>query len=277
MTKDRVRRSEQVFELMDVLERRAQIFSAMQDSNHEYWMENVGAKQYIQELVLFRVKQAMPLLFTAWENFNPKEFVRVLKLVTVISFRYSIICSLNANALEPIYHRAAKAVADGEADTAAEVFSYLRPIYVDDERVRSDFAYFEAKTRGQGKAITKYILVRLEMDAGGDMRLNPITDPGTIEHILPENPTDAWEEDFGGTGTAMTYRLGNLTLLEAAANRAIGNRPYDEKLDAYGGSRYVLTKRLPETAPERWTPDNISERQRRMAERAVHIWRSDFV
>ena len=221
----------------------------------------------------------MPLLFTAWEKFNPKEFVRILKLVTVISFRYSIICSLNANALEPIYHRAAKAVADGEAATASAAFSYLQPIYVDDERVRSDFTHFEAITGGQGKAITKYILVRLEMDASGDMRLNPITDPGTIEHILPENPTDAWEEDFGdgSAGAAMTYRLGNLTLLEAAANRAIGNRPYGEKLDAYGGSRYVLTKRLPETAPERWTPEHITERQQKMADRAVHIWRSDFV
>ena len=147
MTRDRVRRPEEIFELMNVLERRAQIFAAVQDPNHEYWMENPDARQYIQELASFRVRQAMPLLFTAWENFNPKEFIRVLKLVTVISFRYSIICSLNANALEPIYHRAAKAVADGEATTAAVVFSHLRPIYVDDERFRSDFIHSEAKTR----------------------------------------------------------------------------------------------------------------------------------
>ena len=278
MTKENVQSLEQVFELMDVLERRAQIFAAMQDPNHEYWMENPEARPYIQELASFRVRQAMPLLFTAWENFNSREFVRVLKLVTVISFRYSIICSLNTNTLEPIYHQAAKAVADGKATTAGMVFSYLRQIYVEDERFGSDFTYFETKARGQGKAITKYILVRLEMDASDDIRLNPITDPGTIEHILPENPTNAWGEDFDdeSTGT-MTYRLGNLTLLEAAANREIGNRPYVEKLDAYGGSKYVLTKRLPETAPERWTPDHISERQRAMADRAVHIWRSDFV
>ena len=278
ITRERVRRPEQVFELMNVLERRAHIFAAMQDPNHEYWIENPDARRYIQELALFRVRQAMPLLFTAWENSKPEQFIRILKLVTVISFRYSIICSRNANALEPIYHLAAKAVADGKATTAAVVFSHLQPIYVDDERFRSDFTHFEAKTRGQGKTLTKYILVRLEMDASDDARLSPITDSGTIEHILPENPTDAWEEDFDDTSTgAMTYRLGNLTLLEAPANREIGNRPYGKKLDAYGRSRYVLTKRLPETAPERWTPEHINERQRRMADRAVHIWRADFV
>ena len=57
----------------------------------------------------------MPLLFAAWEFFSSEDFVRILKLVSVISFRYIAISRLNTNDLEPVYHNAAKAVLDGEA------------------------------------------------------------------------------------------------------------------------------------------------------------------
>ena len=72
------------------------------------------------------------------------------------------------------------------------------------------------------------------------------------------------------------YRLGNLTLLEPAANRSVGNGDYPGKLDAYRRSGYALARQVPEMAPEAWTLALVEERQRRLAERAVHLWRSDF-
>ena len=276
LVRDRTRTAADVFKLIDDLERRAELFAAISDPHHGYWTDLPDAKEYIRDLTLFRVRQAMPLLFAAWESFSGNDFVRVLKLVSVISFRYTVVSGLNTNVLESVYHRAAKAVMDGSADTPVAVFDHLKPIYVDDDRTRQNFALLVVNTRGQRKKLAKYVLARLEQDAAG-RACDPETDPGTIEHILPENPVDAWEEDFPAERwEASVYRLGNLTLLEPAANRNVGNSVYTGKLDAYRNSIYALTRRLPEMAPERWTPELMDERQRRLAERAMHLWRSDF-
>ena len=124
------------------LEGRAELFAAVSDPNHSYWIElSREARVFIRELNLFRVRQAMPLLFAAWEFFPEEEFVRTLKLISAISFRYTVISRLNTNDLEPVYHNAAKAVTNGEATGPAEVFEeHLKPIYVDDEKTRQDFA-----------------------------------------------------------------------------------------------------------------------------------------
>ena len=72
------------------------------------------------------------------------------------------------------------------------------------------------------------------------------------------------------------YRLGNLTLLEPAANRRIGNADYTAKVSEYQRSAYVITRDIVDLAPQEWTPALLEERQRRLAARAVHVWRSDF-
>ena len=276
LVRDRTRTAQDAFKLIDDLEDRAELFAALSDPNHGYWMERRGAKEHIRDLNLFRVRQETPLLFTAWESFSPDDFVRMLKLVSVISFRYTVVCGLNPNALESVYHRAAKAVMDGDARTPAAAFDRLKPIYVDDERTRQNFALLVVNTRGQRKKLARYILARLEQDAAG-RAFDPETDPGSIEHVLPESPSDAWEGAFPTERwETSVYRLGNLTFLEPAANRDVGNSTYADKVDAYRGSRYALTRQLAEMAPERWTPELVDERQRRLAERAAHLWRSDF-
>lgn len=277
LVRDQTKTSADVFALMEQLERRAELFAAVSDPSHGYWIELSAARLYIRELNLFRVQQMMPLLFAVWERFSKEDVVRVLKLVSVISFRYTVISGLNTNPLEPTYHRAAKAVMDGQARTPADVFALLKPLYVDDARMKQDFALLVVDTSGRWDKLTRYMLARLESDASG-RSCDPDTDPGTVEHILPENPADAWEESFPhGLWEESIYRLGNLTLLDSATNRRLGNAVYSEKLSAYAQSSYTLTRRIPEIAPEQWTPELLAERQRQLAERAAHLWRADFV
>ncbi len=275
LVRERTKTSQDVFDLLDNLEGRAELFAAVLDPNHSYWIELHKAKPYIHELNLFRVRQAMPLLFAAWENMNG-EFVRILKLVSNISFRYTVVSRRNTNELEPVYHNAAKAVIEGKATGPAEVFNHLKAIYVDDIRMDQDFAFLTVNTRGPRKKLAKYILARLEEDAA-KRPCDSNTDPGTIEHILPENPLESWDETFASDQwDAAIYRLGNLTLLEPSANRDLGNSAYEQKRTAYTISKYEITRTIPELAPEQWTPELLDERQRRFSRRAVHLWRSDF-
>ena len=264
IVRDRTRTTRDVFALLDSLERRAELFAAVSDPNHGYWTDLPGARDHVRELDLFRVRQAMPLLFAAWETFDGDDFVRVLKLVSVVSFRYTVVSDLNPGALEAAWHHAARAVLDGAARRPGGVFEPLRPIYVDDDRMRRDFALLSVNTRGRRRRLAKYVLARLEADAAG-RGCDPDTDPGTVEHVLPENPAGEWTAAFASEHRdAAVHRLGNLTLLEAAANRAVGA----------GG--YALTRRIPELAPERWTPALLEARQHELADRAVRVWRSDF-
>ena len=66
LVRSRTRTDHDVFALLNELERRAELFVAVGDPNHGYWADLPGAKRYIRELNLFRVRQMMPLLFTAW-------------------------------------------------------------------------------------------------------------------------------------------------------------------------------------------------------------------
>ena len=261
---------------MEALESRAELFSALSDVTHGYWIENPACRPYIRELTLFRVRQMTPLFFAAWERFTAEDFARILKLVSVLSFRYTIVSGLNTNALEPVSHEAAKAILDGVARTPADVFSYLKGIYVDDARFQQDFARLTIDTSGRRKQLAKYILARLECETSG-RACDADTDPASIEHILPENPSAEWETMFPRDQWDRTiYRLGNLALIEPSLNRQIGNAPYLEKAAAYLDSNYEITRKIADQAPDEWTPARLEARQERLARRAVHLWRADF-
>lgn len=277
LVRDRVRSAGEVFALMEALERRAELFAALSDPNHGYWIETPACRPHVRDLNLFRVRQMTPLLFAAWEQLSRDDFVRVLKLVSVISFRYSVVSGLNTNALEPVYHEAAKGLLDGRASTPAEVFARLKAIYVDDVKFGQDFTRLVIDTSGQRKKLAKYILARLEEDASA-RACDPDTDPASIEHVLPENPSNAWEAMFPREHwDSAIYRLGNLTLLDPSANRQVGNAEYPAKHAEYSKSRYEITRKLAEDAPTEWTLPLVEVRQSRLANRAVHLWRADFV
>jgi GNAT superfamily N-acetyltransferase len=276
LVRERVRDGAGVFALMDALESRAELFAALSDAAHAYWIERPECREAIRELIVYRARQMTPLLFAGWEKFDRNDFARLLRLVGVLLFRHGVIGGRNPNALEPVFHASAKAVLDGTAIGPAGVFALLKPVYVDDERFERDFARFAVDPRGQGRKLIRYMLARLEADAAR-RACDPETDPGTVEHVLPENPSAEWEEAIpADKWVEATFRLGNLVLLEASANRQIASAGYAKKVAVYAGSSYMLPRQLAAEAPEEWTLAHLDARQDRMARRAVHLWRSDF-
>lgn len=275
--REEVKTSADVFALMDALEQRADLFAAMDDTAHEFWLDRPAAKPYVRDLQLFGVRQHMPLVFAAWEQMSADDFTRVLKLLCVLSVRYTVIGSLNTNELEPVYHRAAKALLDGAVRTPAEVFAQLRSVYVDDEKFVRDFSHKEMDTTGRRKKVAKYLLCELESDASGKHH-DWESDTGTIEHILPENPSAQWDDPFNPDRQKdFIYRLGNLMLLEPAINRQCQNGSFEDKRTEYGRSSYATAKALGLSDQADWSPTILAMRQERMAQRAAHVWRSDFV
>jgi len=276
LIRDTIRDGAGVFALLEDLERRAEVFAALFDPQHAYWIERRDSASHVRDLNVLRVRQMTPLVFAAWERLDEANFARLVKLLVVVLFRYSAVSGLNTNALETVFHEAAKGLLEWRIHDPAGVFQVLRPIYVDDERFEQDFARLAPDLSGQGKKLVRYILARLESDASG-RPCDPDTDPGTVEHVLPENPSGAWEADFPReTWERSTNRLGNLTWLEPALNRRVGNGEFAVKSDAYRASAYSLSRQLADVAGESWTPAMLEARQAQMARRAVHLWQADF-
>jgi len=277
LIRDRIGTPPQVFDLLEALENRAELYAALADANHEYWQDRPEARPHVRDLILFRARQVTPMLFAAWERFSPDDFDRVLKLAGVVSFRY-LVSGRNPNALEPAYHEAAKAILGGNANRPRAVFAHLRPVYVDDGAFASSFAVYSINPRGR-KKLLKYILCRLEDDANSvERKMDAETEPASIEHILPQNPSGDWLDAFTAAEVqAAVERIGNATLLEPAVNRDIGNVSYADKRLAYERSTYTLTRQVAEMAPEEWRFAFVEKRQQDLAQRAAQVWRSDFV
>ncbi len=276
LVRERVRTDNDAFALLDALERRAEIYAALFDPHHAYWIERRESATSVRDLNILRVRQMTPLVFAAWEQFDDADMARLLKLLTVVLFRYSAVSGLNTNALEQIFHEAARGVLDGSLSGPADVWRVLQPVYVDDERFEHDFARIAPDPAGQGRKLIRYILARLEADAS-QRACDPDTDPGTVEHILPQNPANEWRDDFPAEQWERSIeRLGNLTWLEPGLNRQIANADFAAKCEVYARSGYALSRSIPDTVGDEWTPSRLQARQERMAQRAVHLWRSDF-
>ena len=90
--------------------------------------------------------------------------------------------------------------------------------------------------------------------------------------MLPENPGDDWQQFDDQQREASTYRLGNMTLLTAAANRDLGNSGYPRKRSVYQETRFAITRKLSEDF-DTWTVEKIRTHQGWMARQATGIWR----
>jgi uncharacterized protein with ParB-like and HNH nuclease domain len=270
LTRDKIKDPEHVFDLLKQLSDYSDLYVALGKADDEFWEDfnnSNNIREYIRQLNLFRARQVYPALFSAYKTFNEKNFEKLLKLVTVISFRYVIVSGLNPNELETQYNSLAVGISKREIKTPREAFNAVSSLYVSDDKFQQDFSLLSVKRK---KNIVKYILSKLEEDEGG----SAAEDSFSIEHVLPQEPTEDWLKDFSYRDIdKMIYRLGNMTPLEPSLNRRIDREPYTTKQETYVQSTYLTTKKI---QAEDWTADSIVMRQERMAKRAVHIWRIDY-
>lgn len=171
-----------------------------------------------------------------------------------------------------MYNRVAKAIADGKLKNTLEILRELRSIYLSDGQFRNAFEERQLRTtQNRNKRLVRYILFQLERQlTNRDYDFD--SERYTIEHVLPENPKDGWPQFSDDQIERFVYRLGNMTLLQAAPNRDQGNKPYAEKQVAYQASEFEITQKVAEENSE-WTVERIAARQRWMAKQATAIWR----
>jgi uncharacterized protein with ParB-like and HNH nuclease domain len=267
--RDQIRSREHVFDLIRKMQVDVDTYVALSKPEDELWLPD--QRQYIGELRMFNVRQVYPLLLSAFRNFNTRDFSALLKIVSVISFRYNVISNNPANEQERIYNQIAEKIETRQL-ALAEVLVELSSLYVPDKDFKNAFAGKILKTtQSRNKRIARYILARLERHLSGN-EYDMDSDRFNIEHIMPESLAEEWNQIDDLDHELFVYRLGNLCFLHTGQNRDIGNGGVEKKRPVYAQSEFALTRRIAEENSF-WNPSRIEQHQQWMATQANTIWR----
>jgi hypothetical protein len=267
----KIQNAEHLFSLLEELEKNAELYVALNNSADELWRDNKEIKKRIKELEIFQVKQCLPILLIAYDKMLD-HFDKVLKIITVISFRSTVIGGYHSGRLEEVYNKASIKIANGEITTPQQLAEEIKELYLSDTDFKNDFSTISLNTR-RNKKLIRYILFELENQMSNNS-YDFEEHNATIEHILPENPSEEWEKSFAKNVLEnYVFRIGNYTLLEAGKNRDIGNKIYIEKITVFETSAFEMTKKI--NFPE-WNANNLDKRQSEFAKIATSIWRVSY-
>ena len=167
LTKNRVTSAEQAFELLQELNELSGLYVALGNPNDPFWLDfsnSRSVRALIGELNLFKTKQAYPTLFAAYKLFNEGRFEKLLSVVNIISFRYTVVGGLNPNDLEKQYNTLANQISSGKIKTPKAAFSLISSaLYVSDDKFSQDFSLLSIESEKK-KPLVRYILGKLAKD-----------------------------------------------------------------------------------------------------------------
>ena len=263
-------------QLLEELRKAAEIYAALSNPEHDYWADFPAEyESYLEALLKFKVTQYRPVALAAMQTLSPAEATKILRLLMIISFRYTVVSALGTGNLEKIYTECALAIREGKAKSAKAVFGLLKIAYVDDTRMQKDFA----SRQFTNSAIARYILAEINnhMESDPEMEVSTATRKITLEHVLPKKPSPSWRGSYADQEEleAIVSSIGNLTLLERGKNKGLGNVGFKTKRDrAYKTSSLALNDSLGDET--NWNADTIRSRAIRLSKEAAKIWRCDY-
>jgi len=271
-----VSNKKQAFALLEGLDQAAPIYAALREPSKALWKRE--EQQALEQLRMFSVQQPFAMLLACYDHFYESDrdgFTKILRNVAIIAFRFNVICGLHTGNQESLYNDIAVKVSGGLYAHPRQVIEAMKPVYPMDEQFKLAFTEKELKTTsGRNKKVVRHILFRIENQRSSH-RLDEESAQYSLEHILPEHPSEEWADIAENIQESMIYRLGNMTLLESSANRDIGNAGYAAKRAAYSNSDFQITRAVAEHY-DVWNEQKMEARQRKLADAASAIWRIDF-
>ena len=190
-----------------------------------------------------------------------------------------MLCQVPTNNLNRVFNTAPVAIGN-QAPVAAAIRSYLsgrRRYWPSDAEVQSSVRTRPFYWTGRGPQRT-FVLRRIEESYQAHEPVDFNTAKLTIEHILPQTPTDEWlgvlaaeltdESDPKELHDSLVHTLGNLTL--TAENAKLSNSPFQRKQDIFIASALQMNREIAD-APS-WGKAQILQRADRMAGRIMEIW-----
>ncbi len=263
-----------LYDLSVEMRRDAERYAALFSSADPTWSQyGDKVRRSVDALGIMGVSQAYPMILAGLERFNRTEMGRLMWLIECVGVRHQLIGGKLPGRVESLGGRAAKEIYDGKITAATGVYVAIKELYVSDDEFK---LAFEKHEEGSGKKI-RYLIAGIEREivARDQGLLNDETIPHsvTVEHILPQKPSEGWISSVGKDHLAdghLISRLGNMCLLPGI-NGALGNKDFAVKVETYKKSSLKTTNSLGQY--QNWGKPEIHKRQEYMAQLAVSAWR----
>jgi hypothetical protein len=260
----------QAISFLDILAEYANEYVAILNADSPKWNtygSNIGHS--IRAIRTLGVSQIHPLMLAVARHFSPKEAEKAFRLFVGWSVRFLIAGGGGAGTTEELYAEAAKEVTQGNLTTAKQLASHMLPSVPTDAEFQ---VAFTGATVSKA-SLARYYLRALELKLQGEPEPEWVPNEDKVinlEHVLPAAPGKKWPGVSPDLAAVIYRRLGNMVLLQASKNTALGNKKFAEKRDVLKDSPYLLTKMVGEKAS--WKLQDINERQKKLAKLAVETW-----
>lgn len=216
-----------------------------------------------------RVEQIKPLLFAIARHFSVNEAKLAFKMFVSWSVRFLIVGG-RGGLLDRNYSLRAQEVANKKIKNAKELAKAMADVVPSDSLFEAAFA----DARVSHTFFARYLLRALELKAKGDSEPENIPNDEenavNLEHVLPANPDDNWNNINAEEFEVLYKRIGNMVLLKAGTNTLVGNSGFDVKKKEFRDSAFALTSAVAKRTS--WGAKEIKERQAELAKLAVETW-----
>lgn len=220
---------------------------------------------YLGDINDLGAKVLLPILLSTASVSGDDNRRPLIKALISLFVRYNVIGNLEGTRMEAFLYAQARELRK-TGDRSATIIAVKEFAPSDD-----DFVQRFGQASVSRQATARYLLRQIEYQKQRTGELK-IETPAKVhlEHIYPQNPPPDRKR---GDHEAMVHRIGNMTLLAAPLNQAIGNGSFAEKQGAYKASLILITNELPEF--DEWSSTTITQRQLRFASMATAIWGFD--
>lgn len=241
-------------------------------------IQNAELSRAFEDWRGFARESSTPLMMSLYacfrdRCFNEKEFCQIIRLIESFSFRRWV-CNQPHNARNAVFMDLIQKI-NGREEFKDGYFAGLVKYFRAQEGRRcfpvdEDFENSLPGIDIYGTSC-RYVLGKLE-NHGREER-SELDSNITIEHIMPQTLTSEWEKMLGENHEEVhlrfLHKLGNLTL--TGHDPRLSNDPFLVKKDkGYKGSSFRLNEYVRQA--EKWTQEEIEERGKILAARAVEVW-----
>jgi hypothetical protein len=246
-------------------------YVALYNPEHIKWNDYDGkVRSAIRTLNYLQPGPIRPLMLAVARHLSKTEAEKAFRLFVSWVVRFLVYGGARSGSVEEAYSERAKEVTVGKVNKVSELITKMVDVVPSDAQFRTAFA----NARVSKNSLARYYLRSLDLKAKNDPApdLIPNEDPLVVnlEHILPENPGEGWGHIAPEVAAAFYKRIGNMVLLKATSNSAIGNSKFSDKTPVLKQSGLMLTQEVANESS--WGPDEITKRQENLAALAVKTW-----
>jgi hypothetical protein len=258
----------------------SELYASIDSPDGDTWQAYGDAlREDIRSIAILGGNQSRPVMLAALKSaWREADLKRLSNAMIALIVRHQIVGRERTGALE-IFCADLSYEIFTKRISATESLNKIRLFYPDDTKFKADFAIFE-ETRAHR---AKYFLTALNRtrwrkahpNSAEEFEVIRDIDKVNIEHVFPKKYSSnaSWAAIAKANPglEAMVHRLGNQCLLAKGPNAKVGNKDLAMKKGVYDGSELPDTQSLARTPG--WTPSDIANRQKELADLAVRIWK----